>query len=194
VHPTLPILPHTATALSKYVKSAPAFLKEALILAVQAAIQSATSSSFEPQAIQRSLSLLTIYHFSDESRSFGSALLHLQTLLLLAIEAGNHEPPGARKVAGPSRTVLLGQAVGLANSMGLHVGEPKELAVEEESDKMARRVWFSLVVLDRFHACGTCQPLFIPDSSVTLLVEDQPILGEGLYYVASKWRSVELPC
>ena len=108
-------------------------------------------------------------------------------MLLMAIEADNRDP--ARAQVGPSQSVWLGSAVGLAYSMKLHVHKSANQQADsdpESDDKLARRIWWSLVIMDRWHAASTSSPLLVPDASIVISPEDQALLGESLYHLARK--------
>jgi hypothetical protein len=114
-------------------------------------------------------------------------LIYLQIMLLLAIEADNRDPASTRGQAGPPQSVWLGSAVGLAYSMKLHVQKMSSQQSENDpdsDDKLARRIWWSLVIMDRWHAASTASPLLIPDTSVVVYPEDQALLGENVYQLA----------
>lgn len=111
----------------------------------------------------------------------------------MAMEADIHGPAGMHSQHSPSQTVWLGSAVGLAYTMRLHVPTQKELASEGDPDsdeKLARRCWLVLVILDKFHASSTSTPGLIPDSSVVILPEDQQF-GELTFHLASKFATTK---
>lgn len=108
-------------------------------------------------------------------------------MLLMAIEADNRDP--ARGQAGFPHSFWLGSAVGLAYSMKLHIHKAANQQSENDPDseeKLARRIWWSLVIIDRWHAASTSSPLMIPDTSVVVFPEDQVLLGDNLYHLARK--------
>ena len=107
----------------------------------------------------------------------------------MAIEADNRDPASARSQVGPPQSVWLGSAVGLAYSMKLHTHKTSSQQSDNDpdsEDKLARRIWWSLVIMDRWHAASTSSPLLIPDTSVVVYPEDQALLGENLYQLARK--------
>ena len=113
-------------------------------------------------------------------------LVYLQTMLLMAIEADNRGPI-SKCQTGLSQSVWLGSAVGLAYSMKLHVYKSPDKQTENDADsedKLARRVWWCLVMMDKWHASSTSSPLLIPDGTVILSSEDQALLGDQLYHLA----------
>lgn len=123
---------------------------------------------------------------SPAVRSLSANIIYLQTLILLSLEADNHGPAALRGQTGPPRAAWLGGAVGLAYYLKLHSNRTRESLVTggaDSDDKLGRRAWWCLVVLDRWHAISTASPLFIPDSSIALLPEDQALLGAVPFHV-----------
>lgn len=121
---------------------------------------------------------------NPNTRSYRDKLIYLQTLILMGLEADNHGPEST----GPPRAAWLGAAVGLVYSMKLHSNrfprDKLQTGDPDSDEKLGRRAWWVIVVLDRWHAISTSSPLFIPDSSVALLPEDQSILGTAPYHLA----------
>jgi hypothetical protein len=108
----------------------------------------------------------------------------------MALEADNHGPATMRGMSsGPPRAAWVGSAVGLAYSLKLHhntVGERFTHGDPDSDEKLGRRAWWVLVVLDRWHAISTSSPLFIPDSNVVLLPEDQMLIGLTPFHLVRK--------
>ncbi|TVY85080.1 putative transcriptional regulatory protein [Lachnellula suecica] len=105
-------------------------------------------------------------------------------MMLMIIEAETH---ATRSPSGPSKSVWLGGAVGLAYFLKLHLHTQSAGSIEpdpDSDDKQSRRIWWSLVIMDRWHASSTSSPLLIPDGSVVVYPEDQTLLGEPLYQLA----------
>lgn len=142
-----------------------------------------------PAPTGRRASELTIasqFEYSNV-RTFSTDLIYLQTLILMGLESENHGPAKFGGVAGPPRATWLGAAVGQVYTLKLHsnrVSKEKLVQGDPDSDeKLGRRAWWILVILDRWHAISTSSLLFIPDSSVALLVEDQTVLGAETYQI-----------
>jgi len=134
--------------------------------------------------------LVLAAHYDSSSQSFATSLLCLQALILVGLEAENHGPATTNQKVFP-RAAWLGAAVGLMYSLQLHGNRlQREHLVVGDADtdeKIGRRTWWTLVVMDRWHAIGTSSPLFIPDSSTVLLLEDQGVLGVVPYNIARKF-------
>lgn len=119
------------------------------------------------------------------TKTLSDSLLLLSAQILMAIEAGNHGQSGARGAG--SQAIWLGAAVGHAFSLKLHTSHAAEGEDDDSIEKLSRRIWWSLIVLDRFHASGTSSPLLIPDTSAVLRLDDIGVLGEQLYHLARKF-------
>lgn len=107
-------------------------------------------------------------------------------MLLLVMEAQNR-PPTNTGPGDPSWSLWLGSAVGLAYQMKLHVHKHSNKLTDNDADtdeKVCRRLWWVLVMMDRWHASSTTCPLLIPDSSVVLYPQDQALLGDVVYHLA----------
>lgn len=153
---------------------------------------SSQTASFYPelQPSRKAVGLIAASQFEIAApKALSDNLVYLQTMILMAIEAGNQGPTNTRSTSGPSQSVWLGSAVGLAYSLKLHIpkqGDKISDGDRDSDENLARRVWWSLVILDRFHASGTSSPVMIPDTSVVLLPEDHHLFGEATYHLARK--------
>ena len=134
---------------------------------------------------------------SAATRTTSTNLIYLQTMMLMSIEADRRGPASTlRGEPGPPKSVWLGSAVGLAYYLRLHSNRLSEKALTpmeddtDSDDKIGRRDWWVLVMLDRWHASSTSTPLLIPDTSVVLLPEDQSLLGDATFHLA---RTVSSP-
>jgi hypothetical protein len=161
-------------------------LREALYETLHAAIYSFPASTPLPdrQSTQKAVQLWSAAQLEGvTSRSFDTNLAYLQILLLLSIAAANRVPRGQ---IGLSQSVWLGSAVGLAYELKLHEFKPPLTDDPDSDERLGRRIWWSLVNMDRWHASSMSTPLLIPDSAVVLMPEDQSLLGESLYHLTRK--------
>lgn len=120
-------------------------------------------------------------------------LIYLQVMLLGAIEADNRDT--ARAQVGFLQSFWFGSAVSFAYSMKLHAQKIPIQQSENDSDsdeRLARRIWWSLVIMDRWRAASESCPLLIPDTSVVIFQEDQALLGENVYQLARKFTSLKV--
>jgi hypothetical protein len=123
--------------------------------------------------------MLTEWEGSDSlQRSPVTTLIYLQTLVLMMIEADNRVPT----TGGPSKESLIGRAVAAAYSAKLYMSaieaQPDGEPDSESDDRLQVRVWWTLVLLDRWNAIGTGTPSLIRDDSVVVPSGLQAIIGE----------------
>jgi hypothetical protein len=189
IHPTYPLLPHSKARLNARLATCSPALKDAFYESLYAAAQSFSASNVsatEYRGAKKAAQILALQFDSSATSTFSTNLVYLQTLLLMAIEADNRGPVTEGQT-GATQSVWLGAAIGLAYSMKLHVHKPADKQSESDTDsedKLARRIWWSLVMMDRWHASSTSSPLLIPDGSVIVYPEDQVLLGDNLYHLA----------
>ena len=110
----------------------------------------------------------------------------------MALESDSHGPASVKALdGGPPKTSVLGRAIGLAYSMGLHRANiDSNLELESDADaedKVAVRAWWILVMLDRWNAIGAATPTMISNDSVVILPSLRPILGEACYTFLRKF-------
>ncbi|KAI9870625.1 MAG: Glucose-responsive transcription factor [Pleopsidium flavum] len=192
IHPTYPLLPNTKARLRSRLLDCPVVLRGAFLEALYAAVRSSPSSTVRPtrdvQSMRKASVLLSGSQFETvATRTTSTNLIYLQTMVLMALQADNHGPVTTRGQVGPPRAVWLGAAVGLSYSLKLHINPSRNecAAGDLDSDNnLGRRNWWTLVILDRWHAASTSSPLLIPDTSVVLLPEDQSLLGDSVFHLA----------
>lgn len=162
---------------------------EALYATIRSNPSSHPRPNSPPADTKRACELTLASQFDNPiARSMPTNILYLQTMILLGLESDNRGPATMRG-PGPPRAVWLGAAVGLAYNLKLHQNRSREKYANGDPDsdeKLGRRAWWVLVILDRWHAISTSSPLFIPDSSVVLVPEDCPLLGLVPFHVARK--------
>ncbi len=190
VHPTLPILPHNESTLNR-LTTCPPKLRETFFLAVEACVRSFAANALPPMDIsltsmlQQSVDALHAAEHTlrdtDNSRQFHNNLVFCQSLILLAA-ASDRPGPG---IVG-STTKFLGQMAGHMNDTGIN--DPRTLNLLKEQDQemfqMARRVFWTAFILDRFHAASRSKDLALPLHPGSLSRDDFSALGEVGYYLA----------
>lgn len=190
IHPTFPLLSSSKAHLSSQIGDCTSPLKEAFYEALHAAVRSFSPSNTVPpkqRSTKRAVQLITASQVeSPSARTITTNLVHLQTMLLMAIEASNRGPPSAEAPGSALQSVWLGSAVGLAYSMKLHIGKAaSDYDTDAESEeKLSRRIWWSLVIMDRWHASSSSSPLLVPESSAILYPADLAVLGDAVYHLA----------
>lgn len=158
---------------------------QSLLLQTNAAVRSAFSlalscigqpSSDSPKIAS---SLLHEWESNDAPSSRATDIVHAQTLLILIIDADWR--------GTSSLPFLLARAVALANSMKLWKCSPVDSTTEPDSDdELCVRIWWSLVLMDRWHAAGTGQPAQIPDRSVVVPASLENTIGEVSFHLLRK--------
>lgn len=197
IHPTYPLLSHSKARLSARLVTCSPALKDAFYEALHAAAQSFMAPSV-PSADRRSTNkayqILALQSEASANGNTSTSLVYLQAMLLMVIEADNRGPISNGQTGLPS-SVWLGSAVGLAYSLKLHVHKSADKQSESDpdsEDKLARRLWWCLVMMDRWHAASTSSPVLIPDGCVIVYPEDQVLLGDVLYHLARKYYYPDL--
>lgn len=194
IHQTFPLLASNKNRLRQRLAECPASLREAHLAALDCLMRTFPTSTLAPnvgypQALKRTAELLAKYPFDNpSSHTNATNLVYLQTLLLMALESDNHGPATIRGQAGPSRAEWLGRAAGVAGQLEINTIRTASNSVMEgdrdSEERLARRVWWVLFILDRWHASSTADLLKLPENSVVLLPEDQILLGESTYHLA----------
>lgn len=174
VQPICPILPHSAERLNSLLSQSSPTLRIAFTTALQA------MTHREGDAKVASL-LLNDWESNDEVVTEASKIVHAQTLLILIIDADWQN--------SSTLPFLLGRAVALANSMKLWKLSFAETVSELDSDdRLWVRIWWSLVLMDRWHAAGTGTPSQIPDTSVVVPAGLENVVGDGCFHLIREYR------
>ncbi|GAB7366604.1 hypothetical protein MBLNU230_g8589t1 [Neophaeotheca triangularis] len=194
IHQTFPLLPSNKNRLRQRLADCPTSLRKGFLTALDCLMRTFPTTNLPANenysaAIKSAAELLARYPFDNpSSHTNATNLVYLQTLLLMALESDNHGPATIRGQAGPSRAEWLGRAAGVAGHLEiniLHNGSQSMLEGDRDSEeRLARRVWWVLFILDRWHASSTADLLKLPENSVVLLPEDQILLGESTYHLA----------
>ena len=192
IHHTFPLLPHSKLRLRSRLVHCPPTLREAFLTALDTAIRGSPTSHLSSldtsNGARKAAALLAASQFeSMSSRTMSANLIYIQTLMLMALESDHHGPATMRGHVGPPRAEWLGRAVGMAMHLKLNALQPRDRFGEGDPDadeKLGRRVWWILFILDRWHASSTAQLLQLPENSASLLLEDQILLGESTYHLA----------
>ncbi|OQO11269.1 hypothetical protein B0A48_05525 [Cryoendolithus antarcticus] len=192
IHQTFPLLPSNNMRLRHLLTACPASLREAFLTALDCLVRTFPTTTLTPspayaQSIKRAAELLAQYPFdAPATHNPETNLVYLQTLLIMAMESDNHGPATIRGQAGPSRAEWLGRAAGVAGQIQVNAISASNPMTgdRDSSERLARRAWWILFILDRWHASSTADLLKLPENSVVLLPEDQILLGESTYHLA----------
>lgn len=197
VHQCYPLLAASKPRVEDRLLHCPPRLRDAFIEALYGTMQSFVSvpGLYTNGDVGSASRLITEWESESSPRTSVMNLVHLQTLILIAIATDNYGPSSLKgEHGGASKPSVLGRAVGLAYSMRLHVPSQKTHSVtkpDPDSDEnVAARAWWTLIMLDRWNAISTSSPLFIPNDSVVILPSLNTLLGEGAFHLARKFRRV----
>lgn len=187
IHPHLPLLDERKDLLESRLGQCPKFLQDAFLETL-----SVTASSFnldQPTsgAIDQAYKSLVEWELlpppASAAQRRAADLTYIQVLLLMAIEADNRPP----NTGGPPKEVILGRAVSGALARRLHQFRPKQSVdpnvFPEDGDSLPLRMWWVLVVLDRWHAVSTGSPVLISKRDMIAPPDLKTHLGERLYYL-----------
>ncbi|KAJ8125605.1 hypothetical protein O1611_g8033 [Lasiodiplodia mahajangana] len=188
VHPCFPFLAGTKERVEAQLSQCPSLLQDAFIEAFYGTMQSCVSAPglYTTGDIGSATRIVAEWESDPSShRNPLTNLIHLQTLILMAIATDNYGPPSLKgEHGGPSKASILGRAVGLAYSMRLHMASLDTGSHVSDSDEsIAICTWWTLVMLDRWNAVSTASPLFIPNDSVVILPGLVSVLGENVYHL-----------
>lgn len=145
------------------------------------AVTSTLTGNHNPDETRRANNFITQSMQDDfaQARMFnGGRFILLAAVTLMAIEAGH------RSNSVGSQSAYLGQGIALAQDLRLHAYQEGTHPDDDSDEQLGRRLWWTLVLIDRFHASGKAVPLMIPESSVVLYKEDAQNLGAQTYELA----------
>ncbi|KAI8935385.1 hypothetical protein NX059_007968 [Plenodomus lindquistii] len=190
IHPTIPILPHNDSVLNR-LTNCPAKLREAFFLALEACVRASAAKSLPPTELSPSQLLQQCFTAVDAAKYCLSSTDHAQQLynnlvycqsLLLLVAASDRPGPG---VAG-STAQILGQLAGCITDIGLNDSRTLNALKEQdfEAFQTARRVFWTALILDRFHASSRSKDLMLPLHVGSLTRDDYSALGEVAYHLA----------
>lgn len=126
----------------------------------------------------------------DEStRSASASLVHLQSMLLMILEADTRGPENLQGQDGINKKVLLGMAYLRGYELVKSVDRLRpEQPVDQETDStgnLARRAWIVLGILSRWFAVGTAGPDVFGTNEIGTK-EDERLLSSTTLQIASK--------
>ena len=192
IHPVLPILTHSKLRLRSYLGKVSMTIRDALLEALYAATRLSPGASVSRPA--NTVANKTVHDLFNayqsenvSSHDYLSNLVFVQASILMVVSLDMSGPPKLQALPGPSKDVWFGMAVGMAKSLKLHGTRTLENNATEDVDSpelIGRRTWWSLIIVDRWHACGASAPLSFPDSSAQLQPGDSQLLGDSVYHLA----------
>ena len=166
-----PIIANSKARTESLLSQCPGPLRAAFCIALLVATQAPGGDA------KLANSLLHVHESTETSEPTPSVnIVHAQTLLLLLIDADAH--------ALPSFPLLLARTMILADKLNLWKFHPVNTVSELDSDdQLYVRIWWSLVLLDRWHAAGTGKHPKIQDKSVVIPSGLESIVGQVSYYL-----------
>ena len=174
IHPIFPLLPQVKTKLKMNLADTHVSICEALLSAVNAVVrvpESTLGSNVKKAAEQ----LVALQLGGPAIWSTSDNLLYLQALLLMGFANSSSGPIQAQQSS------WLNLALSVATTLKLHINHhPIEHLANSDPDtyeKLSRRAWLVLVIMDRWHASGTGASLLIVDYGAKLYPEDNALLG-----------------
>lgn len=173
-----------------------ASLREAFLEALYCCVRSSPYANLPqgsdklPRRTRKAAELIaTCQYENSAARTLSNNLVYIQALILMAFESDNHGPATMRGQVGPPRAEWLGRAIGVATHLKLNLmtnGNKFDNGDLDGDERLGRRAWWILFILDRWHACSTSCLLQLPENSSSLSADDQILLGESTYHLARK--------
>lgn len=189
IHPTLPILPQDSASLNR-LTSCPPGLRDAFFVTLECAVRSVSSSL--PQAdvgfsqlVRRAVDLVEKAQHTlgdaDNVRQFYNHLVYSQCLAFLTF-ASDKSGPGALN----SCAEILGRVTGRISDLGINdvkiINSIREQ--DPEAVDVARRLFWAVFILDRFHASSVSKDLLMPLTCGSVSREDQQAMGDVGFHLA----------
>ncbi len=194
VHPTFPVLASTKARVQSLLWQSPLALQNAFYNAFYSMVKpflpdSGSETDDDPATTCR---LLSEWEAERKPRSAVTDLVRLQTLVMAIVAVDCHGIASAKgELGGPSKTEILGRAVGLGFSMKLYLREvdpdPNPDMDPNSDDNVALRAWWVLVMLDRWNAVSTATPLLISNDNVVDRPGLQHIAGDVVFCLIRKY-------
>ena len=164
----------------------PHIVRTALLYARDLAVTFCTST-LKPEALSVRVTseLATLKAEGPQVRTRDANLAYLQALFFMSLVTEASGPVLSRNTSWIAEAVSIATFLNLHQSHYFDIGDPND---EDAPAKVARRLWLSLVVLDRFHASSTASPLLVAEDSARLIESDEEIMGTNAYQLVRKSR------
>ncbi|KAF2193374.1 hypothetical protein K469DRAFT_745006 [Zopfia rhizophila CBS 207.26] len=190
IHPIMPILSQDSASLN-HLTNCPAKLREAFFLALECGVRSFSSANLPPsevglvQLTHRALDAVEhaqhVLSDADSARQFYNQLVYCQALAFLAF-ASDKSGPAAMSGAAE----LLGRVAGRISELGIN--DVKVITSIREQDhetfEVARRLFWVVFILDRFHASSMSKDIMMPLYCGSVSRDDLSALGDVAYHLA----------
>ena len=190
IHPILPILPQDHGALNR-ITNCPAKLREAFFLALECGVRSFAPVGLPPtDAPYGQLMLPTmeatdhaqhLLNDTDSSTQFFNQLVYCQALTFLAFASDKAGPNGMGRSAE-----YLGRVAARISDLGLNDSKVLDGLRDQdiEAYQAARRLFWVVFILDRFHAQSRSKDILLPLYCGSVSRDDSMALGEAGYHLA----------
>ncbi|KAF1808017.1 hypothetical protein P152DRAFT_477671 [Eremomyces bilateralis CBS 781.70] len=192
MHQQLPFLPKSIVQLRQRLTLCRPTLRRAFTLALECFIRSCPGSKLPQDAefreqFQTVSKLLQFWHYEDPiNAAFHNSLVYVQALVLMHLASENQTLHDKHTVT--SRSEWLARAIG--QSKHLRLEEPRGRATildgdlsQDTDERLARRIFYTIYVLDQWHAISLCQSALLPDYGMSTMHEDAAILGPELHFL-----------
>lgn len=114
-------------------------------------------------------------------KSSTATLVSFQILTLLAIESNNRQ---SSAISG--QTAWLANAIAMAYDLKLQSYTPPRGDDPDSDERLLRKIWWSLVIMDSWYAASVAAPHMIPEDVYVVFASEKPDLGEHLYHLIRK--------
>lgn len=188
IHATHPLLPDSKAELHLHLAKASAPIREAFLAALQTLVKPVSSASASDsqnaEFNSKAAELLMALQFEGAShRSLFDNLVYVQAMLLMVLTtdmnvSASSQPP-----------VWYSLAFSMSTFLALRKRQPYKHNTNpeiNELEKLARRAWLLLMTLDRWHAASSMNPLLIAENGMTLVPQDNALLGDVGFHFARK--------
>ena len=196
IHPHLPFLTERKETVEGQLTQCPKPLQDAFKDTLSAVMLPDSGQPTQPRTIDQAYRSLVDWELLDSPASpaeqRAADVTYIQTLLLMAIEADSRSP----SAGGPPKEAILGRAVSGAVSKKLYQFRPKNQAppshTPEMEENLPLRIWWGLVLLDRWNAISTGSHALIPKRHIIAPPGLREHLGDRFYYLLRACPSAQV--
>lgn len=188
VHVHLPFLPNKPQVLLVRLETCSPFLRQAFFEAMHAATRALSwkdPSDFEPRQMPKDVQrLFDPQLLNDTTQNRSAKMIQLQTLILMSLEA-QCQLSTSQTVSNTSfsPSVWISTAINLAYQLNLQSARSSPNEDFDSEDNLARRVWQTLYVIEKWRSHSTGTLSMIPDHSMIFSREDKVVMGDVLYWL-----------
>ena len=182
IHATFPVLPHSKDGLRVHLGNAHAEFVGVFFQALHLAVRSSIRPNEISQAKMIKSTALELQDLSLEKVvSPNDVMILVQSWTLMAIQAENNH-------ALANQGSMLASAIQKANQARFFDYNGAAAAGGPDTEiALVRRIWLSLVTLDRLGAVGNARPILIPQDSVVLYPSDNLIVSGEFFQMLRKY-------